>query len=231
MKHRPQLLLALALCAAAHAETTKNNPPFCNDFVPFFVPCQGATTTVTVSTDAYDPDGDAFTIEWLTCPNAYATDPTAPVTDVVINTSISCDQVCGIRTRLTDEHGAIYVCRQYVGVFTPPEGCSPGYWKTHPNSWAATGYAPGDDFDAVFGVDAFRPNRTLMQAAWSGGGGINKLGRHAVAALLNASRNDVSYPWTAADLIAAVQNAVATGVYEPLASDLDRDNNLGCPLN
>lgn len=223
-------LLAAAVSAAAMHEGP-NSAPFCNDFPPFYVPCQGATTTVTVSTDAFDPDGDTFTIEWLTCPIAYAVDPTAPVTDVVINTSISCDVICGIRTRLTDQHGDIYVCRQYVGVFAPPQGCSPGYWKNHPESWPSTGYAPTDDFDTVFGVDAFNPNRTLMQAARSGGGGINKLGRHAVAALLNSADPDVNFPRSTADVIGAVQNAVSTGVYEPLATDLDTDNNLGCPLN
>lgn len=231
MKHLTRLALALALCGSAQAGDPTNNAPFCNDFAPFYVPCQGATTTVTVSTDAFDPDGDAFTIEWLTCPNAYAVDPTAPTTDVVINTSVSCDQICGIRTRLTDEHGAMYVCRQYVGVFSPNDGCSPGYWKNHPKSWAGTGYAPTDDFDTVFGVNAFNPNLTLMQAAWQGGGGIKKLGRHAVAALLNASEPGVNYPRTTAEVISAVQNAVATGIYEPLASNLDLDNNLGCPLN
>lgn len=231
MKQLFHLAVALALCGAANADTPENNPPFCSDFAPFFVPCQGATTTVTVTTDPYDPDGDAFTIEWLPCPNAYATDPTGLVTDIVINTSVSCDQICGIRTRLTDEHGAIYVCRQYVGVFSPPEGCTPGYWKNHLDSWAMTGYAPTDDYDTVFGVDAFNPNRTLLEAARAGGGGLNKLGRHSVAALLNASTGDVNYPRTAAEVIAAVQNAVTKGVYEPLATNLDTDNNLGCPLN
>lgn len=231
MKFMSSLVLAMSLCAAAHAETTENTAPFCNDFAPFFVPCQGATTTVTVSTDAYDPDGDAFTIEWLPCPLAYATDPTAATTNIVINTSVSCDLICGIRTRLTDAHGAIYVCRQYVGVFSPPEGCTPGYWKNHLDSWAATGFSPSDDFDTVFGVNAFTPNRTLLQAAQSGGGGINKLARHGVAALLNAADPDVNYPRSVADVINAVRNAIQTGVYEPLATNLDRDNNLGCPLN
>lgn len=228
MRILQNLLVIAALAAAA---TAQNNAPFCNDFAPFYVPCQGATTTVTVSTDAYDPDGDAFTIEWLTCPNAYAVDPTAPTTDVVINTSVSCDQICGIRTRLTDQHGAVYVCRQYVGVFSTPEGCSPGYWKNHPSSWATTGYSTSDDFDTVFGVDAFQPNLTLLQALQQGGGGKKKLGRHGVAALLNAASSGVSFPRSEADVISAVRNAMQTGVYEPLATNLDTDNNLGCPLN
>jgi len=223
-------LLATAVSAAA-MHRGPNTAPFCNDFTPFYVPCQGATTTVTVSTDAFDPDGDDFTIEWLTCPNAYAVDPTSPVTDIVIDTSTTCDLVCGVRTRLTDEHGDIYVCRQYVGVYAPQQGCTPGYWKNHPDSWAGTGYAPTDDFDTVFGVDAFNPNRTLMQAAWSGGGGINKLGRHAVAALLSSASSGVNYPRSTTDVLNSVQNAIQTGVYEPLATNLDLDNNLGCPLN
>ncbi len=231
MRHLTHLVLAAALIAGANAGVVENTPPFCNDFAPFYVPCQGATTTVTVTTDAYDPDGDNFTIEWLPCPGAYATDPTALVTDIVIDTSVTCDRVCGIRTRLTDEHGAIYVCRQYVGVFTPPQGCTPGYWKNHPESWADAGYAPTDDFDTVFGVNAFTPDITLMQAAWLGGGGARKLARHAVAALLNASDSEVNYPLTAAEVISSVQNAFNTQTYEPLATNLDSDNNLGCPKN
>jgi hypothetical protein len=231
MRHLTHLALAAALVAGANAGVVRNSPPFCNDFAPFFVPCQGATTTVTVTTDAYDPDGDDFTIEWLPCPGAYATDPTALVTDIVIDTSVTCDRICGIRTRLIDEHGATFVCRQYVGVFAAPEGCTPGYWKTHADAWAGTGYSPTDDFDTVFGVDAFTPDITLMQAAWLGGGGANKLARHSVAALLNASDSEVNYPLTQAEVLASVQNAYNTQTYEPLATNLDSDNNLGCPKN
>ncbi len=61
------------------------------------------------------------------------------------------------------------------------EGCTPGYWKQsqHFDSW--TGYSPSTQFSAVF-ENAF-PGKTLLQVLEQGGGGLNALGRHTVAAL------------------------------------------------
>jgi len=108
------------------------------------------------------------------------------------------------------------------------QGCTPGYWKNHTDSWPSP-YAAGDDFDATFGVNAFNPNITLLGAAKLGGGGLNKLARHAVAALLSSA--SIDYPQSTADVIAAVAAAISSGAYEPLATQLDTWNNLGCPLN
>jgi len=111
------------------------------------------------------------------------------------------------------------------------EGCTPGFWKTHTDLWfAQTGLLPTDDFDATFGVNLFTPNITLEQAINLGGGDFNKLARHAVAALLSALSPDVDYPLTDAQVIAAVQAAVASGSAEPTASQLAAFNELGCPL-
>ena len=85
------------------------------------------------------------------------------------------------------------------------EGCTPGYWRNHLDSWPPTGLAPGDDFDTTFGVDFFNPDITLEQAVNLGGGGIKKVARHGTAALLNALHPDVNYPLTAAEVIALVQ--------------------------
>jgi hypothetical protein len=114
----------------------------------------------------------------------------------------------------------------------PPggEGCTPGYWKNHTSSWAGTGYAPGDDFDATFGVNFFNPDITLLQAAGQGGGGKNALARHAVAALLNAA-SSVQYDLTEAQVIALVQAAAASGNYESAKNTLEGFNEQGCPLN
>ena len=86
-----------------------------------------------------------------------------------------------------------------------------------------------------FGLD----NRTLRQAlSFSGGsgttGGARILLRAAVSALLNSAHPDVNYPRTTAEIIADVNAALASGnrsVMLDLASELDADNNLGCPLN
>jgi hypothetical protein len=115
----------------------------------------------------------------------------------------------------------------------PYAGCTPGYWRQdqHFDSWTATGYAPEDDFEAVFGVDASFDPHSLLDAVWLGGGGEFALARHAVAALLNASNPDVNYSFTAAEVIAGVQAAYASGDFEGFKDDLDFANNAGCPLN
>jgi hypothetical protein len=110
------------------------------------------------------------------------------------------------------------------------EGCTPGYWKNHLSAWGVTGFAPSQDFDTVFGVNAFTPNITLNAAVRLGGGGIKALARHAVAALLNSAHPNVAYPMTTAEVITLVQNAIATGQYEAAKNILANYNELGCPL-
>jgi hypothetical protein len=119
----------------------------------------------------------------------------------------------------------------------PPgnEGCTPGYWKQdqHLDSWVGTGYAPGDDFDATFGVNFFTPNQTLVQAAGANGGGTDALARHAVAALLNSASADVDYPYTTAQVLDIVQG---DGAYAGLSVEARKNllaaaNELGCDLN
>ncbi|HXK59353.1 MAG TPA: hypothetical protein PLP42_05600 [Acidobacteriota bacterium] len=122
------------------------------------------------------------------------------------------------------------------------EGCSPGYWKNHTNSWAPAGYSPSELVGSVFSeADAFPTlaAATLHQALNFGGGpeaegAARILLRAAVAALLNASHPGVGYPETAASVIAAVDAALASGNRDTmltLADTLDFENNLGCPLN
>jgi hypothetical protein len=101
-------------------------------------------------------------------------------------------------------------------------GCTPGYWKNHLEDWLPTGYDPGDDFDATFGVDLFDPDITLEEAVWARGGGVNKLARHGTAALLGAAYPDVNYPLTEDEVIDAVQTGDADTLVEY--------NELGCPL-
>jgi hypothetical protein len=225
----------LAACVLASAAVAQNQNPYCDDGGNFVVACAGATTTAQVTTNAFDPDGDPLTYQWLSCPKSWITDPTAPTTDVIIDTSESCDRQCGVRLRLTDPFGGHYVCRLYILVTPGGEGCTPGYWRNHPLAWGDTGYAPGDDFDAVFGVDAFDPDLTLMNALRLGGGGLNKLARMGVAALLNASdgplNGDVHFALAKQEVLDLVYDAITSGQYEPLATQLDTYNNGGCPQN
>jgi hypothetical protein len=131
--------------------------------------------------------------------------------------------------------------------FTPTpqrlEGCTPGYWKQsqHFDSWTPTGYNPNQTLESVFDV----PNslglddQTLLQALnFNGGSGTagasRILLRAAVAALLNAAHPDIDYPRSPAQVIADVNAALASNnrnTMLTLASALDADNNLGCPLN
>jgi hypothetical protein len=83
----------------------------------------------------------------------------------------------------------------------------------------------------VFGVDASFNPHSLLDALTLGGGGEKALARHAVAAILNASHSEFTYAYTTADIITGVQNAYASGNFEPFKDLLDRANNTGCPLN
>jgi hypothetical protein len=123
------------------------------------------------------------------------------------------------------------------------EGCTPGYWKQeqHFGSWSG-GYVPNFDsppgtlFDDVF--DNAFPGKTLLDVLWQGGGGLNALGRHTVAALLNTVSPDVKYHFIVgsgngpklADLISQFNAAYASGDYEGQKDIFAGFNELGCPL-
>jgi len=111
------------------------------------------------------------------------------------------------------------------------EGCTPGYWKQfqHFGNWTAP-YVPGMKFDAVF-EDAFG-DMTLLDVLRQGGGGLNALGRHTVAALLNAASAGVSYNMSVQSVIDAI-NEVYPGSkddYEMLKNELEGFNQQYCPL-
>jgi hypothetical protein len=113
------------------------------------------------------------------------------------------------------------------------QGCTPGYWKQahHYDSWV--GYTPDQSFESVFGRDAFGGDPSLGAVVGFGGGGVNALGRHAVAALLNASSADVSYEYSTSEVISMFQAAFDSGAaaIESTKDLFDVANNAGCPLN
>ena len=131
------------------------------------------------------------------------------------------------------------------------EGCTPGYWKTHPQAWQE--YSPTQTVKSVFSAAASTPygNLTLMQAlSLRGGSTLNGakeiLLRAAVAALLNAAYDTADgsgllFPWRRdvasfgrpaliPTVNAALLSTNRTAILA-LAAWLDRDNNLGCPLS
>jgi hypothetical protein len=116
---------------------------------------------------------------------------------------------------------------------TPPptgqEGCTPGFWKNHPNAFPAP-YSPTTTLGSVFtGLPANYAGLTFQQALSQGGGGLNALLRQAVAALLSATSPEVDYPLTADEVISLTNAAIASGIYEPTKDLFDQYNNLEAP--
>jgi hypothetical protein len=135
------------------------------------------------------------------------------------------------------------------GYMEPPggdEGCTPGYYKNlrkHLFAWVQAGYDPNQSVASVFSEAANAPYSALGAASlhdglsFQGGDSVEEkaeiLLRAAIAAVLNASNPNVEYPRSAGAVIADVNAALASqdpSVILGLASDLDYDNNRGCPL-
>jgi hypothetical protein len=228
----PQAPLEPAAQPAAPQARPDNQFPECYAGPDITVACQGDTTVVTVDgSGSFDPDGDPLTFQWGACPGSFISDPTSAITQITFDTTESCSLTCGVRLRVDDPYGGYSACRLYIAIVPGNEGCTLGYWKNHAAAWDPTGFAPTDDFDTIFGFDAFSPDITLMKALNLGGGGKTKLARQGVAALLDAAHPDVEYPLSIGDVLNAVHDALASGQYEPLATTLDEYNNLGCPLD
>lgn len=114
-------------------------------------------------------------------------------------------------------------------------GCTPGFWKQrqHFQYWTAP-YTPTTLFGSVF-ADVF-PGKNLLQVLSTGGGNghnidIFALGRHTVAALLNAADGDVDYGMTPAGVISAFNAAVASGDHSQIVAlhnELERRNEREC---
>lgn len=122
------------------------------------------------------------------------------------------------------------------------QGCSHGYWKNHLGSWGPTGFASEDKVGEVFkvpaGLDELADDTLLAALKYGGGpgnlGGAKILLRQAAGALLNAAHPNVSFPVLASEVISRVHAALASedrSTMLALADELDRLNNLGCPLN
>ena len=117
------------------------------------------------------------------------------------------------------------------------EGCTPGYWKNHTESWV--GYDPGTLVKDVFvAADGYAVGDMTLHEALDGAGGSGIEGaafillRAGIAALLNAS-SSIDYPGNESSILDRV-NASLTGARRSqmlrLANKYDVKNNLGCPL-
>jgi hypothetical protein len=150
--------------------------------------------------------------------------------------------------------GAIVTTSPYTLVGTQPtvvvtgcsaatQACSPGFWKQdfHFGEWP-TSPQPTDLFSAIFnraitvdqpGQLPDAPNPTLAQALKASRGGVNRAARIGTAAYLSAVHPDVAYPYTAAEVIQAVQDAIDGAVGTISIDDLEnvwKDNPDHCPL-
>ena len=178
----------------------------------------GADVTVT---ETAPQAGFQFDSVWV-----YITDENAGSSSYKLTTATVTEFVAG---QLGGRRGVV---AKYYNSAIPTgggEGCTPGYWKQpqHFDSW--TGYAPTDLFSSVF-EDAF-PGMTLLQVLSQGGGGLNALGRHTVAALLNTASAGVDYDMTTQGVIDAFNAVYPGGDYEGQKNIFAGYNELGCPLN
>jgi len=131
------------------------------------------------------------------------------------------------------------------------QGCTPGYWKNHPDCWGPTGYSPDpqdDNISSVFpcfdnGVANLGDDSLMDALNYQGGKGVpgaaRILLRAAVAALLNASHPDIHYPFLDNEIDGqAVIDAVCAldlndrSAMLQLAEELDGYNNTPpCPID
>ena len=125
------------------------------------------------------------------------------------------------------------------------EGCTPGYWKNHTESWV--GYDPQQQVQEVFNdsrIDDYYglENATLLEALKFGGGrgkegALRIMLRAAVASLLNSANPDVGYsvdPQFETVLKYKVSLCFRFWSREQIlefAAMLDGWNNQFCPLN
>lgn len=128
--------------------------------------------------------------------------------------------------------GAMHGDRGWTAIYLNrgAQGCSHGYWKVdqHFDSWPAP-YTSLTFFSDVFD-DAFL-GMTLSEVLRLQGGGLNALGREAVAALLNAGSG---FYWYGTAEVINMFNARYPGTkseYSALKDDFEAKNITGCPLN
>lgn len=109
------------------------------------------------------------------------------------------------------------------------QGCTPGFWKQtqHFGSWPAQ-YSPNQLFSSVF-ADAF-PGMTLLEVLETGGGGLEALGRHTVAALLDSATLGAQYGLSPTNVINMFNGVFgASSLYEMVKNFFAGLNEQGCP--
>ncbi|MCB9914747.1 MAG: hypothetical protein H6828_06300 [Planctomycetes bacterium] len=123
------------------------------------------------------------------------------------------------------------------------QGCTPGYWKTHPRSWDGDKddftqtiftFLAFNDFMGVTPAQSGLANTvTLHDATQLGAGGLFALARHAAAGLASADAL-ACYPYTVAQVRAIYRDGVDADPgplnAEQAKNELAAANEIGCPL-
>lgn len=184
---------------------------------------EGATTTNTLCSPLVAAGGDS-----ATC--AFDVTRAAAATLTVRATYDNPD----VHSR--SESGSVTL--QWMGVSEPGgEGCSPGFWKNHPEAWTGANLSViklGELFEFPNALKSFL--NVTLQASLDFRGGNGNAGaaeillRAGTAAWLNALHADVAYPLEAAEVLSRVQAALDGGrvAMLTLSTELDEYNNLGC---
>jgi hypothetical protein len=118
------------------------------------------------------------------------------------------------------------------------EGCTPGFWKNHPEDWE--GFSPDQTLDEVFdaaGLGSLGSTTLLDALSFRGGPSVvaakRILLRHAVAALLNSAHSGVDFGMTTAEVISLVDDALASDDRDEILAAknvLAALNQRDCPL-
>lgn len=157
-----------------------------------------------------------------------------------------------VETGQTDTADLDVVCEDPPDEEPPgAQGCTPGFWQggkgaqlwntsndsdweSHCGQGTANPFEHSTTFDDYFDGADLDDDLSMFDLVSTGGGKSDKrkAARSLVAAYLNASCNEVGYPYTTSDLEALWKKASADNDYSflDLNTELDEANNLGCPL-
>jgi hypothetical protein len=110
------------------------------------------------------------------------------------------------------------------------EGCTPGFWKQehHFSRWPEP-YTPSTPL-GYFSSPGETSPLTMLEALELGGGGLNALWRHTVAALLNAGHPSIDFPYETGQILEMLLGALGSGDYEGLKDLFAAANEGACPL-
>jgi hypothetical protein len=186
------------------------------------VECAGDETVFMLdATGSFDPEGQALTFSWESCPGSTIDDPTSPITILRLDTSLDCAKYCGVRLIVSDGVSDSY-CRLFVQVEEPVGGCTytQGYWKTH----GPVGCAAGGNLNEwpVDNLDLGNVNYTAAQLCsifrkTPGGNGLVALAHQLIAAELNVA-NGAALPTEASDAIDAANDLIGDLVVPPVGT-------------